>query len=174
MNFPIAIAQKSRLQHLYRRIGIIRGIAIFIALFIALGMSLAMIGWGWGDPGLLLNPLVRFGEWLTNELSFWKWVIGVLLIRLTLGPVVFLVSQWNDRFDRTPDSIYFNGTHFEKIESGQKTALWAKVGMKRQRLLIGDSALTLKLVRKFDPYEFSEMIKLHNDSLLERLKQLEN
>lgn len=158
---PILIAEKTRFQRLYRRIGLIRGFVMFNLMFLGLFTVLAFIGWGWGDSALLLKYVDQFSTWMTSGMTFWKWLVGVILNFAILIPIIYWVMEWNGKFDSTPDAIYFNGNNFERLIEGKKEDLYSLPSLKRGRFHVHEFWLSLSLKGRIDSYRLAEMIDSH-------------
>ena len=73
----------------------------------------------------LLKYVDQFSTWMTSGMTFWKWLVGVILNFAILIPIGYWVTEWNGKFDGTPDAIYFNGKTLRLLKGVRKmTCMW--------------------------------------------------
>ena len=100
-------------------------------------------------------------SWMTSGMTFWKWLVGMIINAVVLLSIRHWVVTWNEKFDATPDAIYFNGENFEEIKAGKKNDLYSVPSLKRGRFHVHEFWLSLQLKGRIDPYRLAEMIDSH-------------
>jgi len=160
MEIPVLVAEKTRLQRIWRRLTWVR-IPISIVLTIVITATvIAVFGHSWGISDQIQELLWQLGTALESG-GFWMGIVSMLLSAPFIGYPVHLVFKWNDRFDKTPNSIHFNGHCFEEISDGKKSVLGYTPSWKRGSLSMSDDLIPLKISPGINEYKFSEMVDSH-------------